>query len=170
MGLPDIPETEANVIIDKDPDLYGAIRRIYVPSVVLAYISARVFASRYLGPETLISALDVATVLALDENAALADDFAVSGLLRTFVEAMAHCSRTLLRLNQQSELEEERQRQAERAVAEQNRKAGGDHAMPPPKKKKPSKQRSVSRGRFWVGGNVDVFDPRSELDPEESEV
>ena len=118
---------------EQDVDSYTAIRRLYVPSVILAYSSFRTFASTFLGPEHLLPSLELATTLATDENADLALDFAESGLLEPFVKAMASSSKTLLRLNQERELDDAR--------------------------KKSKKKKASAKGRFWVGESVDVWDP-----------
>lgn len=116
-----------------DADYYIIIRRVYVPPTILAYTSFRTFASTYLGSENLLPSLELATLLASDQNAELADDFVKSGLMEGFVKSMAASSRILIRLNQEREVE--------------------DAAKKRSKKKKPQKS------RFWVGESVDVWDP-----------
>jgi hypothetical protein len=109
------------------------VRRLYVPCAILAYSSFRTFASTYLGPESLIPSLELATTLVLEENADLAQDFVECGLLGSFVKSMAYSSKVMLRLNQERELEEG--------------------------KKKSKRKKASTRGRFWAGESVDVWDP-----------
>jgi len=127
-------------LIDNETDVpyYSAIRRLYLPPLILAYNSARTFAATYLGPETLLPALELATHLAADENAALAEDFVASGMMKPFVKAMAYTSRVLLRLNQEREM----------AAMEEGKSAG-----------KRRRRRGEKRSRFWMGETVDVWDP-----------
>jgi hypothetical protein len=121
------------MVTEQDVDSYTAIRRLYVPSVILAYSSFRTFASTFLGPDSLLPSLELATTLASDENADLAQDFVESGLLESFVKSMASSSKIMLRLNQERELDESR--------------------------KKSKKKKANAKGRFWVGESVDVWDP-----------
>jgi nuclear pore complex protein Nup107 len=117
----------------EDADYYTIIRRVYVPPTILAYTSFRTFASTLLGPENILPSLELATLLALDQNAELADDFVKSGLMEAFVKSMAASSRILIRLNQEREV---------------------DDAA-----KKRSKKKKAQKSRFWVGESVDVWDP-----------
>jgi Nuclear pore protein 84 / 107 len=124
---------------EEDVQSYTAIRRLYLPPIILAYNSARTWAATYLGPETLLPCLELATILAADENSELADDFEATGLMQGFIKAMAHSSKILIRLNQEREM----------AVREDSKTAAGKK-----RRKKESK-----KSRFWMGETTDVWDP-----------
>jgi len=120
---------------EEDVEAYSNIRRAYLPSIILAYNSARTFAANYLGPETILPSLELATILASDENTELQLDFEALGMMPDFIRAMAGTSKVLIRLNQDREM----------ANREENGKKKG--------------RRKEKKSRFWMGETVDVWDP-----------
>jgi hypothetical protein len=132
------------MVDEEDAQFYTAIRRLYLPPIILAYNSARTFAATYLGPETLLPCLELATTLASDENSELADDFEATGLMKGFIKAMAHTSKILIRLNQEREV----------AAREEGKVAPG---------KKRRRNLKEKRSRFWMGETVDVWDPTKRM-------
>jgi Nuclear pore protein 84 / 107 len=123
---------------EEDVQFYTAIRRLYVPPIILAYNSARTWAATYLGPEILLPCLELATTLASDENSELADDFEATGLMQGFIKSMAHTSKILIRLNQAREV----------ASREEGKSAAAK-----------KRRRKEKKSRFWMGETVDVWDP-----------
>jgi nuclear pore complex protein Nup107 len=120
---------------EEDLSYYTAIRQLYLPPVILAYASARVFAAQFLGPDTLLPALELANVVASEENKELANDFVKTGLMKDFVRCLAMASKVLVRLNQEKEL------------------AGMDDAG---KKRKAKKEK---KSRLWEGETIEIWDP-----------
>jgi nuclear pore complex protein Nup107 len=120
---------------EEDLGYYTAIRQLYLPPIILAYASARVFASQFLGADVLLPALELAQVVASEENKELANDFVKTGLMKDFVRCLAMTSKVLVRLNQEKEL------------------ANMDETG---KKRKAKKEK---RSRFWEGESVELWDP-----------
>lgn len=126
---------------EEDFKYYTAIRQLYVPPMILAYASARVFAANHLGAEVLLPALGLASVVASEENKELANDFVQTGLMSSFVRCLAMMSKTLIQLNQDKEL------------SSRNHDGSG-------RKKKTKKDK---KSRFWQGETVDIWDPTKTL-------
>ena len=126
-------------------EAYTRIRHMYVLPTILGYVSARHYASKYLGSQVLLPCLELATLIAdEDVNPHLSDDFAQTGLLDDFIKSMALTSRLMLRLNQEREV----------AVQSEEKVNGNGVA-----KKRRSKKNEGKRGRFWNGETIDVWDP-----------
>ena len=87
-----------------DVEYYSTMRLLYLPSILIAYASARTFAATFLGPESLLPVLELAASVASAENKELADDFVKSGRMKDFVRTMATASKIMIRLNQERSL------------------------------------------------------------------
>lgn len=85
---------------DEHADLV-AIRRIYLPETVLAYVSVLHFAATYLGREYFTRALDLAGLVASEGNKELQEAFVNVGKMEELVKTLANVSRQLLRENEQ---------------------------------------------------------------------
>lgn len=125
---------------EDDVQFYTAIRRLYLPPIILAYNSARTFAATYLGPETILPSLQLATALASDENSELADDFEATGLMKGFIKAMAHSSKILIRINQEKEMQSREEYKSASTATKKRR-------------------RKEKKSRFWLGETTDIWDP-----------
>jgi hypothetical protein len=120
---------------EDDAPYYTAIRRLYVPTIFLGYVSCCTFASNCIGAESILPALELAKHLANEENAELAEDFVQTRQMEGFVRAMANASKVPVRLNQDTVVA---------AMA-----ADG----------KSRRKRKEKRGRGWMGETVEVWDP-----------
>lgn len=115
--------------MDEDRDL-SLIRQVYLPEVVLAYVSVCHFAGTFLSREHLTKALDVASLVANNENKELREAFTSLGKMEELVKALTVVSKQLLRQN------------------EGFVKTGGQ-------KKKTD---GMSRKRGWDGRTIDIWD------------
>lgn len=122
---------------------YAHILAVYVPPIVLAYNSARAFAAAYLGGETILPALELANVVADEENGELQRAFVQTGRMGEFVTALAHTSRCLLNVNQDTERREKVQRGLEMGR----------------RKKRVVRKKSGLKKRGWMGETVGIWDP-----------
>ena len=113
---------------ETDVPSFTHIRHAYLPSLILAYNSALHCSAVIQTREHLLQALELANVIAAEENAALADCFIKTNRMGELVNAFALDSKSLLQLNEA------------RNVAK-----GG--------KKRPEKKK-----RGWEGETVEVWD------------
>lgn len=130
---------------------YTHILQVYVPPLILAYNTARTYAAHFLGPETILPALELANVVADDANAELQRAFVETGRMGEFVTAMAHTSRCLLNVNQEGE----RREKVMRAVMAAGAGADGTGAK---KKRRVVRKKSGLKRRGWDGQTVDIWD------------
>jgi nuclear pore complex protein Nup107 len=81
------------------------LRRAYIPEIVLAYLSVLQIASFFLQREsstsTTIRAMEVANLVADDDNKWLQKVFLETGRMGQLVESLAHVSRAMLQVNEQ---------------------------------------------------------------------
>jgi hypothetical protein len=124
------------MMVGEDKPYYAAIRRLYVPGLVLAYVACCTFVANATGSaERLLPALEAARDVGEPRNAALAGDFVATGRMEALVTAVANASKALVRLGQETAV----------AVAE----GGG----------KRRRRRTEKKGRGWMGETVDIWDP-----------
>lgn len=74
-----------------------AIRRLYLPEIVLAYMSALHFAGCLVSRDRLLDLLDLTRLVS--DNETLTDCFVKTGRMRELVDVVALSSKTLMRLN-----------------------------------------------------------------------
>jgi len=133
-------------IPEEEKSDYTHILQVYLPTLIIAYASALTYAAHYLGPETLLRAFEVATIVAdEDANPELQAAFAKAGRMGEFVTTMAMASRALLNINQDLERKEK--------AAKVEAKEGGK------KRKRVVRKRSGVKKRGWMGETADLWDP-----------
>ncbi len=76
------------------------LRRLYLPEIILAYISALHFAGHAHTREHLITIMDLATSIADNED--LSDCFKDTGRMAELVDSLALASKVMLALNEDS--------------------------------------------------------------------
>jgi len=129
---------------EEKPD-YAHMVQVYLPTLIIAYISALTYAAHYLGPETLLRAFEIATLIADDDtNPELQAAFVKAGRMGELVTAMAMTSRALLNINQDLERKEK--------AAKEEAKEGGK------KRKRIVRKRLGVKKRGWMGETVDLWD------------
>jgi hypothetical protein len=132
---------------------YEHIRNAYLPSLILAYNGALVFAADFLGPETLLKSLDLANVLASDTITSLADAFMASNRMSELVTSLALASRQLLKINQGIALTEKRVGMQALLQGKEAKKAKLSLA-------RMKRRKALGKGkRGWMGENVEIWDP-----------
>ena len=137
--------TELTTALEEEKSDYAHIVQVYLPTLVIAYISALTYAAHYLGPDTLLRGFEIATIIAdEDTNPELQAAFVKAGRMGEFVTAMAMTSRALLNINQDIERKEK--------AAKEEAKEGGK------KRKRVVRKRPGLKKREWMGETVDLWD------------
>jgi nuclear pore complex protein Nup107 len=81
------------------PDMIN-LKRAYVPEIVIAYLSVLQSASFFLNRDLAIKAMEVATLVADEDNAWLQELFLQTGRMSELVDTLAQVSKAMLKLNE----------------------------------------------------------------------
>jgi nuclear pore complex protein Nup107 len=76
------------------------LKRAYVPEIIIAYLSVLQSASFFLSRESAVVAMEVATLVADEDNVWLQDLFLQTGRMRELVDTLAQVSKAMLKLNE----------------------------------------------------------------------
>lgn len=138
----DIREDTAQDLID--------IKRAYMPSIILAYNGVIAYASKFLGPETLLKSLELANLLADDQNADLARVIVDAGRMVDLVTGLALSQKRLITMQQNLATLQKREAEAERSLRGKGSKTRGVVR----------KKRSglTVKKREWKGETLDLWD------------
>ena len=118
---------------EEDAEWLEAIRHAYLPDVIIAYNTVLHFAGTYLGRDHFTKSLELATLLASEENKELTDALVATGRMGELVTGLGLTSKALLKWNEQ---------------------AGRDEGRA--KKRKVS--RDMGRKRGWDGRTLEIWD------------
>jgi hypothetical protein len=131
---------------------YAYIRQAYLPDIILAYNGALTFASEFLGPEILLRSLDLANIIADDKNTVLSDAFIATGRMDELVTSLALSSRQMLKINQGISATEKRALKMALVQGKDKQKHKRQLA-------KLKRNKSVGKGKVWLGETVEIWDP-----------
>lgn len=89
-----------------------ALRRIYLPEVIIAYNSVLHSAAHMVGRDNITRCMDLATAIAAPENVDLADVFLETGRMQELVQSFAQASLAMIRLTEGSSKKEPSKKRA----------------------------------------------------------
>jgi nuclear pore complex protein Nup107 len=84
----------------KDTSDMVNLKRAYVPEIIIAYLSVLQSASFFLSRESAVKAMEVATLVADEDNAWLQEVFLQTGRMSELVDTLAQVSKAMLKLNE----------------------------------------------------------------------
>ncbi|KAF2493831.1 hypothetical protein BU16DRAFT_511928 [Lophium mytilinum] len=87
---------------DEEASQLELIRHIYLPDVILAYLSTLLAGAHFVSREWATKAMDLATAIADDANEELADAFVQTGRMEELVAAFAATSKEMVRLGERT--------------------------------------------------------------------
>ncbi|KAF4547867.1 Nucleoporin NUP84-like protein [Elsinoe fawcettii] len=99
---------------EEEAELFKKIKSLYLPEIILAYVSALCTAGHMVSRDELITAMEVANAVAGEETGGVAQAFVDSGRMKELVVIMAEASRTMLKLNETGRKRERRGNKEER--------------------------------------------------------
>ncbi|KAF2222866.1 107-domain-containing protein [Elsinoe ampelina] len=99
---------------EEEAALFKKIKSLYLPEIILAYVSALCTAGHMVSRDELVIAMEVANAVAGEESSGVAQAFVDSGRMKELVVMFAEVSKTMLKLNEQGRKRERRGNKEER--------------------------------------------------------